>query len=98
MISSAACINGSGSKPVSAILAVKTGVEEGGGVLGAQRGVYLTNLIEGHDGGYVQLDARLGEAPDQFGRALRPGIRDRDLDVEDRKSTRLNSSHLGISY
>jgi hypothetical protein len=41
-----------------------------------------SNLIEGHNRGDVQVDARLSEMPDQFGRALRFGISDWDLHMD----------------
>src|SRR5438045_8327037 len=49
-------------------------------------------LRERHRSRAWRLDQRPGKRPAQSSKRAEPG------DPEDRKSTRLNSSHLGISY
>src|SRR5215831_14958065 len=74
-------------------------------------GRLVVGLVEGELEPVQHLFARLGEDPreraeiadlDRLRRARRSPRaaeqRDHDGDGEDRKSTRLNSSHLGISY
>src|SRR5688500_20017473 len=71
-----------------------------------QRVVGLDNFSTGHQRNLLELQRKL---PEQYGRQFRfieGDIRDRDacdaavegVDFVDRKSTRLNSSHLVISY
>src|SRR5258705_2295301 len=50
----------------------------------------LERFCDAHDLVIVEIEARH--------RVVRLGLRRLFLDAEDRKSTRLNSSHLGISY
>src|SRR5438045_6627041 len=59
-----------------------------------------TTLFRSPQGGYPGYGHTKEEAPGLAGHLEhedRPDSQERD-DVEDRKSTRLNSSHLGISY